>query len=423
MNNQNPSGHIRLQASGIPVELTQLDQWVLYKFEKSGLNRISKIPVNNRGKNLRWSNPENWLSFEDACHFSSKSDGLFGIGFIFTEDDPFVGIDLDHCRDPKTGDINPEAAGIIRRLNTYSEISVSGTGVHLIAKASDLTVGKNFDGVEIYNFGRFFTVTGVSLEHQTSSSPIAFRDKELTRLVDDLNGRESKPANVDTSFELSSIAPALNLTFSLSPRLDPSVQQLIRSNPVVRGLWDRETPHKGQNDTSPSGYTFFLAGRLATLRVQPQQILNSLIINRQLWQDRRKPESWFRREVDKALDFASKMSPALNVLQLAQPVSTSGIYLAMKATYEHWQLIPDKRPIHLAILSSLSSSAYDGQHASKSVSKIAKEVGVSPTYVSTQISELERLMCVLRTRPNAPGRSNEYLLNLFSTAHHDVNHS
>ncbi len=82
------------------------------------------------------------------------------MGFVFTEDDPVVGVDLDDCRDPETGDIDDTAQDIIERLDSYTEISPSGTGYHVLIKG-ELPEGRNRRGsVELYDTARFFTVTG-----------------------------------------------------------------------------------------------------------------------------------------------------------------------------------------------------------------------------------------------------------------------
>ncbi|RDZ39560.1 hypothetical protein C5B91_19430 [Haloferax sp. Atlit-10N] len=83
-----------------------------------------------------------------------------GIGFVFTEEDPIVGVDLDDCRNPETGDVDDDAQDIIERLDSYTEISPSGTGYHVLIKG-ELLEGRNRRGhIELYDTARFFTVTG-----------------------------------------------------------------------------------------------------------------------------------------------------------------------------------------------------------------------------------------------------------------------
>jgi len=90
------------------------------------------------------------------------------VGFVFTENDPIVGVDLDDCRDPQTGDVDAEALDIIDRLDSYTEISPSGTGYHVLIKGG-LPEGRNRRGhIELYDRARFFTVTGDHVQERPS---------------------------------------------------------------------------------------------------------------------------------------------------------------------------------------------------------------------------------------------------------------
>jgi putative DNA primase/helicase len=59
---------------------------------------------------------------------------MHGIGYVFSAEDPYTGIDLDKCRDPETGTIEEWAQEIIISLRSYTEISPSGRGVHIIVR-------------------------------------------------------------------------------------------------------------------------------------------------------------------------------------------------------------------------------------------------------------------------------------------------
>ncbi len=70
-----------------------------------------------------------------------------------------AGIDFDRAVCPKTG-VASFAAERVRRIGSYYEASVSGTGLHVIVKAHPLPSGIAHNGVELYTGGRFFTMTG-----------------------------------------------------------------------------------------------------------------------------------------------------------------------------------------------------------------------------------------------------------------------
>jgi hypothetical protein len=90
--------------------------------------------------------------------------GYDGIGIVLSESDPFVGFDFDHCVDKVTGDItDPAVARFVAALDTYTEVSPSGTGLRL------LTIGKlppefrKNGPYECYESVRFLTLTGRTL--------------------------------------------------------------------------------------------------------------------------------------------------------------------------------------------------------------------------------------------------------------------
>jgi primase-polymerase (primpol)-like protein len=84
------------------------------------------------------------------------------VGFVFSTADPFTGIDLDRCVDPQTGEVAGWAMEIVRYFDSYSELSTTGTGVHVIVKGE--IPNRRKSGIEVYSSKRFFTVTGHVLE-------------------------------------------------------------------------------------------------------------------------------------------------------------------------------------------------------------------------------------------------------------------
>ena len=150
-------------AKNIPDELKQRAQWVTWRAEWDEKKaKWNKPPVNPKtGRNASSTNPVTWGTFQQAIDYydKHKQNGCGGIGFVFTEADEFAGVDLDHCRDPETGEIEEWAQAIIEKLNSYSEVSPSNRGVKIFVKGK-LLAGKKKGNIEAYNRGRYFTVTG-----------------------------------------------------------------------------------------------------------------------------------------------------------------------------------------------------------------------------------------------------------------------
>ena len=146
-----------------PRELTDRRQWICWRLEPSSKgDRPNKTPysphANRRASSI---DPSTWGTLAEA-QAARVRYGYTGLGFVFTNDDDFVGVDIDHCRDKETGTFNKTAAAIISKAATYTEISPSGEGLHLffLGKIPEGGNKNSTTGVEMYAFGRYFTMTG-----------------------------------------------------------------------------------------------------------------------------------------------------------------------------------------------------------------------------------------------------------------------
>jgi hypothetical protein len=145
------------------TNIRDLRQWVCWCLEEQD-GRLTKIPYSPlTGGKASSTNPDTWAGYSEAVT-AYRECGYDGIGFVFTKDDDLVGVDLDQCLDLQTSKVEDWAREIIDELDSYTEISPSGTGVHILLRAT-LPDGRNRKGlVEIYSHGRYFTVTGKHLE-------------------------------------------------------------------------------------------------------------------------------------------------------------------------------------------------------------------------------------------------------------------
>lgn len=109
--------------SNIPYELRSLPQWCLWSYvERDG--KLSKVPFQTDGKMALANTPSTWSSFA-AVEYVQREKGFEGIGFMFSKDDEYIGIDIDKCMD-ENGNLNEFANNIIERLDSYTEFSPSG---------------------------------------------------------------------------------------------------------------------------------------------------------------------------------------------------------------------------------------------------------------------------------------------------------
>lgn len=148
--------------SNIPDELKQLDNWCVWKFENRNGKR-TKIPFNAATGEFAKSNDKStWSSYETAVN----AEGVDGIGFFF--EPPYLGIDIDDIDDDlhrfKQGD---KLDNIVSEFNeafkSYTEVSPSGNGLHIIVKGKIPGNRRRKGNIEMYDSGRFFTMTGKNI--------------------------------------------------------------------------------------------------------------------------------------------------------------------------------------------------------------------------------------------------------------------
>ncbi|GGM66568.1 primase-polymerase (primpol)-like protein [Halarchaeum rubridurum] len=143
----------------IPDALTACAQWVCWA-ERERDGKATKVPLApHTGAYASVREPSTWASFEVAQR-AARSAAVDGVGFVFTDDDAFVGVDLDDCRDPETGRPASWARAIVDDLDSYTEVSPSGTGFHVYVRGTLPDGGNRSGSIECYATARFFTVTG-----------------------------------------------------------------------------------------------------------------------------------------------------------------------------------------------------------------------------------------------------------------------
>ena len=137
---------MQTRAESIPEELKHVKNWVCWQ----GQAKIPKNPHN--GHNAKSNDAKTWGTFEQACK-ACDTYGFDGLGFMFSP--PYFGIDLDHCIDNL--DFVDE---FVETLQSYTEVSRSGNGIHIICKGKLPDGSRRKGGVEMYSNGRYFIMTG-----------------------------------------------------------------------------------------------------------------------------------------------------------------------------------------------------------------------------------------------------------------------
>jgi hypothetical protein len=169
-------------AAAAPAELRERDQWVLWRRAPRG-GKETKRPVlaADPSRPASSTDPSTWASFERALEaLPGLGEAGGGVGFVFSPDDPFVGVDLDDCLN-EDGEIAPWAAEIVAELDSFTERSVSGRGIHIFVRGELRGDRHRTGSFEIYGVSRYFCVTG---ERVGTRATIEARQEQLDRVVE-----------------------------------------------------------------------------------------------------------------------------------------------------------------------------------------------------------------------------------------------
>jgi len=194
----------------LPEELRLLKQFILWCSVPNKDGKPTKVPYRCVGGKASTTDPNTWSEFGFALECMRKADWATGIGFVFTAEDPYCGIDLDNIWRSDADEGTLWAIDIMERFSdTYGEASPSDTGYKIWCKAKlPHAVKRNVGtgGIEIYDQKRFFTVTGDS----NKVSVIADHQTDIDALV-----AKYSPAPLTAGIDAFSQAPHI--------RLDPSI--------------------------------------------------------------------------------------------------------------------------------------------------------------------------------------------------------
>jgi primase-polymerase (primpol)-like protein len=175
-----------------PLELRERDQWLCWRYTVREGKR-TKMPVNPHTGDLASStDPNTWASYEEVVAARDARD-LDGVGFVLTPDDPFCAIDLDDVRDAETGELEKWVLKVVRALDSYTEVSPSGEGVHVFVRGELPPGGRKRGRFECYDRSRFFTVTGEHLDR--TPYEVVERGRKLKALHRRVFGEPAKTTN------------------------------------------------------------------------------------------------------------------------------------------------------------------------------------------------------------------------------------
>lgn len=172
------------QYETVPQEMKDLKRWLVYKKEWSEKRqKFDKIPYNAKtGGKAQSNNSSTWCDYQAAINALSK--GYSGLGFMLG--DGIFGVDIDGVELT-----DPLVKEVITTLPSYAEASPSGKGVHVICKGQLPAGARRRGNIEMYDSGRFFTVTGNKMGEYSHLSDCT---ESIKSLHDKYLGQKQKPS-------------------------------------------------------------------------------------------------------------------------------------------------------------------------------------------------------------------------------------
>ena len=172
-------------------ELKAQRRWVLWKYDPEK----GKVPHQANGHHAKVNDPQTWATWPELQPFVAQYSG---VGIMLGA--PLSGADLDHC--VEDGVIKPWAQDVITRLNSYTEISPSGTGIRILTlgrhghdTGHKLKRRETEEAAEAYDNVRFLTFTG----NHVSGTPaeLCERSTELAWLWEHIDQGKCPPNPVE----------------------------------------------------------------------------------------------------------------------------------------------------------------------------------------------------------------------------------
>lgn len=295
----------------IPDGMKVRSQWLCYRkeynAEKDKYDKIPKAPYwtvdgDTHVKNIGVRSENEWTTYEKASAFVDETqqkcdsdEALDGVGFVLTEDDPYVFLDLDdHI---VNGELTDLADEWLTALDSWSEVSQSSEGLHCFVEAEDFTfdgLKKRDDsqGIELYADARFAAVTGDTIPDY--GNVVRERTDALTEIAHDYlekehDESEMEPIQPDWDCDSEKDADAAIKT---ACAYDDEFDILHNGGTV-----NHDTSH---DDISYLTKCFFWAkGDEALVREMAQKSSRP----RQKWREARSGGSWFDNRVAEARNY------------------------------------------------------------------------------------------------------------------------
>ncbi|WP_210141146.1 phage/plasmid primase, P4 family [Staphylococcus sp. GDY8P218P] len=294
---------IEVNALEIPDELKQLPKWVLWRAEWDNKQKqYKKVPYSYAGYRASSTESETWTIFDAIHSLYEKNHSYNGIGFVLSNDDDYICLDIDDAVNPDTGQLQTDLALEMTEL-TYCELSPSGTGLHCFFKGelpSERKKKRSDLDIELYNNARFMTVTGESIGQS-----------EICEVQATINNIVERYFKVEEPVKTFTIHP--NRTNDLS---DDEVLDIMMKSKNKDKISDLLKGHYEKYFDSPSeavqSLLHYLAFYTSKNKVQMERLFLDYNNLTDKWHSKRGNTTWGQLELDKAINNQNEVFRNLN---------------------------------------------------------------------------------------------------------------
>jgi hypothetical protein len=312
------------QLDHIPSELKAYNNFVLCRIEMRD-GKPTKVPYSPHGGKAKANDPTTWASYKTCIHALDNGGHFDGIGFEFSKELGIAGVDFDNCLDPATGEIiDPHIAQWVSRLNSYTEISHSGKGLHILVKGNLPGSRNRTRNIEVYDSGRYFVMTGQRREGTPAT--IEPRQDELGAFYREFFGDDSALRGDDQCFAATHV-----------PRNQDDATVVMRANLAPNGekfarLYNGDTSgYDGDDSRADMALCVKLAERTGGDKEQIDRIFRTSKLYRPKWERK----DYRTTTIDKACAFVASETPQEDCADDAQDATINDEYRIQDGCLTH----------------------------------------------------------------------------------------
>ncbi|KDA48751.1 phage/plasmid primase, P4 family [Leuconostoc falkenbergense] len=245
----------------IPQELRDLRQWGLYhRIWQPSKNKYTKVPVDPYSGGAGKSNDSStWSDFATASNAMEHFANADGLAFYFANG--YFGIDIDHIKSDVDAFIEGDRDNnivdeFVISTQSYTERSMSGEGIHIIAKGNLPDGQRRHNNFEMYDNGRFFALTGDTITK--SESIMKVPDEVIGRLHRKYFMKASK-IDADLGVVDNTVTERIDTPALLEMMYESSSG--VRIKHLINGGWENDYASQSEADLALANYLSFWTGR------------------------------------------------------------------------------------------------------------------------------------------------------------------